>query len=102
YAEKSMTDAAPGRLHLVASRTGRGGSLAIHQDADLYLGRFAGGDAAELPLRPGRHAWVQVAEGEVELNGHALKAGDGAALSDEAAVRLQARGPAQALLFDLD
>jgi hypothetical protein len=102
YAEKPMTDAAPGRLHLVASKSGRDGSLAIHQDADLYLGRFAGGDTAELALRPGRHAWVQVAEGEVELNGHQLKAGDGAALSDEAAVRLRARGPAQALVFDLN
>lgn len=102
YAEKSMAGAAPGRLHLVASKTGREGSLAIHQDADLYLGRFAGGDAAELPLRPGRHAWVQVAEGEVELNGHALQAGDGAALSEEAAVRLRARVPAQALVFDLN
>lgn len=102
YAEKQMTDAAPGRLQLIASKSGRDGSLAIHQDADLWLGRFAGGETAEHALRSGRHGWLQVAEGELDLNGHALKTGDGAALSEEAALRLTARGHAQALIFDLN
>jgi quercetin 2,3-dioxygenase len=33
-AEKSLRDAQTGKLHLVTSKTGRDGSIAIHQDAD--------------------------------------------------------------------
>ena len=101
YAEKSFAAAAPGQLHLVASSAGRDGSLPLHQDCDVWLAKFAGGETISLPLRSGRHAWVQVAEGEVTLNSTALHEGDGAGLSDEIAVRLTARGPAQVLVFDL-
>ena len=52
-------------------------------------------------LRPGRHAWLQVARGSVELNGQPLAAGDGAAVSDERALALRAAGPAEVMLFDL-
>jgi hypothetical protein len=45
---------------------------------------------------------MQVAEGNVTLNGQALRAGDGAALSNEATLTLAAKAPAQALLFDLN
>jgi redox-sensitive bicupin YhaK (pirin superfamily) len=52
-------------------------------------------------LRPGRGAWVQVARGEVELNGRRLRAGDGAAVEGEPELRLTAEAPAEALVFDL-
>jgi redox-sensitive bicupin YhaK (pirin superfamily) len=52
-------------------------------------------------LRPGRHAWVQVAEGTVTLDGQPLKAGDGAAVSEEAALDLAATAPVNLVLFDL-
>jgi redox-sensitive bicupin YhaK (pirin superfamily) len=55
----------------------------------------------QLALRPGRHAWVQVARGAVLLNGSELEAGDGAALSDEARLSLGARTPSELLVFDL-
>src|SRR6202012_4423325 len=44
YAEKSLAKAAAGKLNLVTSKTGRDGSIAIHQDADLWLGKFNGGE----------------------------------------------------------
>jgi redox-sensitive bicupin YhaK (pirin superfamily) len=102
YAEKSLKDAAAGALHLVASKSGRHGSIAIHQDADLWLGRFAVGHRVTHKLAPGRHAWVHVAEGDVSLNGKALHGGDAAAVSDETALELAATKPAQVLLFDLN
>lgn len=102
YAEKSLANAAPGRLHLVTSRTGREGSLAINQDADLYIAKLQPGNAVEHKLKPGRHAWVHVAEGEVTLNGETLHAGDAASLSDEAAIILSGTKAAQVLLFDLN
>ena len=40
YAEKSVQDAAPGTLRLITSKTGRDGSIAIHQDADLYVAKL--------------------------------------------------------------
>ena len=103
YAERSYGNAtAKQALTLVASREGRDGSVSIHQDADLWLARFDAGATATHPFKPGRHAWVQVAEGEMTLNGQSLKAGDGAALSNETALTLAAAKPAQALLFDLN
>jgi len=103
YAERSLGNgSAKIGLTLVASRDGRDGSVSIHQDADLWLARLVGGADATHTLKAGRHAWVQVAEGEVTLNGQTLRAGDGAALSEEPALTLSAKAPAQVLLFDLN
>jgi hypothetical protein len=103
YAERSFGNGhAKGGLTLVASRDGRDGSVSIHQDADLWLARLGEGANATHNSKPGRHAWVQVAEGEVTLNGQSLLAGDGAALSEETTLTLGAKAPAHALLFDLN
>jgi len=102
YAERSFAEAATGRLHLVASKTGRDGSIAINQDADVFLTKLSAGDSVKHSLKAGRHAWVQVAEGEVKLNGRALKAGDAAALSEESEIELAGITQSQVLLFDLN
>ena len=102
YAERSFKDASTGRLNLVASKTGRDGSLTINQDTDLYVARFNGGEKVEHPLRAGRHAWLQVATGDLEVNGQKLSAGDGLAVTDEAALTVTALTAGQALLFDLN
>ena len=85
----------------MASPDGREGSLSIHSDTQLYAGLFAAGETAELPLAKGRHAWVQVARGKVRVNGTELGAGDGAAISDEAAVKIEGVDSAEVLVFDL-
>ncbi len=92
-----------GRLRLVASPGGEGGSTTIHQDARVYAALLGGGQTASLELSPGRHAWVQVARGAVEVNGTRLEAGDGAAISEEARLALTGRGAeeAEVLVFDL-
>jgi hypothetical protein len=102
YAEKSMAKAPTGRFTLVTSKAGRDGSVAINQDADLYIAKLEAGNEAAHALKPQRHAWVHVAEGEVKLNGDTLKAGDAVALSDESKVKLVAAKPSQVLLFDLN
>jgi quercetin 2,3-dioxygenase len=90
-----------GRLRLLASRDGRDGALTIHQDAELYAMLLAAGESVTHRLRPGRHAWVQVAGGAVTLNGKPLRAGDGAAVSGEETVTLSASEGSEVLLFDL-
>jgi len=102
YAEKSFADAPTGQWHRLASPDGREGSLAIHQDAEVLLGKLVQGDALERELRPGRHAWIHVAEGEAAVNGQLLKAGDALALSGEPRVSVAGRGPSQVLFFDLN
>ena len=70
-----------GTLRLVASPSGERGSLTIRQDARLYLATLEAGQSVTHPLKPGRHAWLQVLRGQAALNGQALAAGDGAAVS---------------------
>jgi redox-sensitive bicupin YhaK (pirin superfamily) len=102
YAEKSLSATATGALHLVSSKTGRDGSIAIHQDADLFLGKLDAGQQVTHKLGADRHAWLHVAEGEVTLNGQTLTAGDAAAISSESDLNLTGVKPAQVLLFDLN
>ncbi|KAA0680810.1 pirin family protein [Azospirillum brasilense] len=90
-----------GRLRLVGSQDGRDGSVTIHQDVDLYVTLLDEGDSVTHELRPGRHAWVQVARGQVRLNGTVLKEGDGAAISKEESLTLDGVVSAEVLLFDL-
>ncbi|HYD47856.1 MAG TPA: pirin family protein [Terriglobales bacterium] len=89
------------QLRLVASRAGRDGSVHINQDVDVYSSLIGPGMAVQLPLRPGRHAWVQIARGELEIGGVTVAAGDGVAISGEDQVRMLARRDAEVLLFDL-
>jgi redox-sensitive bicupin YhaK (pirin superfamily) len=102
YEERSFRDAPTGKLNLVTSKTGREGSIAIHQDADLWLGKLSTGDKVHHSLGKLRHAWAHVAEGKVSLNGKTLETGDAVALSDVDRIELLAATPAQVLLFDLN
>ena len=102
YAERNFARAATGRLHLVASQNGRDGSMEIHQDADLLLGKFAAGQKVSHALAKDRHAWIHVAEGEVIINGTKLAGGDAIGVSDESTLEIAATQPSQVLLFDLN
>lgn len=102
YAERDLSQAERGKLHLVASKAGRDGSMEIHQDADLLLGKLDAGQSVKHSLAKGRHAWVHVAEGEVAINGATLVGGDAVAVSDENKLEIVATQPSQVLLFDLN
>jgi quercetin 2,3-dioxygenase len=86
------------QFHHVA---GPAAPVTIHQDANLYIARLDKGADVKQQIEDGRHAWVQVARGAVKLNGKSLRAGDGAALSSENEVRVDASEPSEVLLFDL-
>jgi quercetin 2,3-dioxygenase len=102
YAERNLAKAETGKLHLVASKTGRDGSMEIHQDADLLFAKLDDGQTVKHPLAKNRHAWVHVAEGEVSINGKKLSGGDAAAVSEETKLEIAATKPSQVLLFDLN
>lgn len=90
-----------GRLLRVACRRPEAGELRIQRDVQVYLAALSGGDEVGYDLRRRRGAWVQVVRGSVRVNGQRLDEGDGAALSDEARLAIQADGPAELMLFDL-
>lgn len=102
YAEKSFVNAKAGALQLIASKAGRDDSIAINQDADLFLAKLKPGESVAHSLSQHRHAWVHVAEGEVTLNGRVLNAGDAAAVSDLKKLEIAAAKPALVLVFDLN
>ena len=102
YEQKTFSKAdKQGRLRVVAAPDGRDGSVTIHADAVLHAGVFARGESSELTLAPGRHAWVQVARGNVRVNGQELAEGDGAAISDETQLRIEGVDDGEVLVFDL-
>mgnify|MGYP000161208402 CR=1 FL=1 len=85
---------------LLVSPDGREESLRIRQDADLYRVLLSPGAAETLTLRKDR-AWVQVVSGTVTVDGTALRAGDGAAITDTRSLELSSDAEAEALVFDL-
>lgn len=90
-----------GRLRLVASHDGSGDSLTVHQNVKLYDALLAPGEEVSHQLPVDRHAWIQVIRGAVNVNSTPLGAGDGAAISEETALKIQASETAEILLFDL-
>ena len=102
YGQKHFAEADKrGKLRLVASPDGREDSVQIRQDNELYAALLAPGETAKHELKPGRHAYVQVARGSVTLNGKALETGDGAAISEEQSIELAGVQDAEVLVFDL-
>jgi redox-sensitive bicupin YhaK (pirin superfamily) len=102
YEQKSFSEADKrGRLRLVASPDGRDGSVTIHADASIRAGLFDDGESAELPIDPGRLAYLHVVRGEILVNGHRLSAGDAAKLDGERQLQLSQGHGAEVLAFDL-
>lgn len=89
------------RLRLIASPDGVDGSLKINQDVRLFTAVLDRGENAEYQFDRGRYGWLQVARGQVELNGQTLRESDGAAISDETALTMIGNGKSEILLFDL-
>jgi redox-sensitive bicupin YhaK (pirin superfamily) len=91
------------KLRLVAAPDGRDGAVTLQQDVALYASLLEQGESVEHRLQPGRRAWLQIARGEVTIDGdgEALAAGDGAALEGRELLHIVAGEPSELLLFDL-
>jgi redox-sensitive bicupin YhaK (pirin superfamily) len=102
YEEKHFSDdEKQGRLRLIASPDGADGSVVIHQDATLHVGRFDGEERASFDVRPGRRAYVHVVRGAINVNGVELGSGDALKLIETASVSLGHGRGAEVLVFDL-
>ena len=102
YEKKTFADVEKrGRLRLIASPVRANGSVLIHQDTCVYAGPFASSESAMLELRAGRRAYVTVARGAINVNGTALRSGDGLKLTDAGMLTLSSAQAAEVLVFDL-
>ncbi len=104
-----------GRLQLVASPTGTGGSLTIHQDVEIYLANLQSGAQVDYQVRSGRGVWIQVLRGELRIadgtgadtaDTPAVMAGDGVAIEAHEVeggptLQLQTDSQAEIMLFDM-
>jgi redox-sensitive bicupin YhaK (pirin superfamily) len=76
-------------------------ALPIRADARVLGARLEPGQEIEYALRPGRHAYLVPARGAVSVNGVRIGERDGAAIRDEASLRLSALdGEAELVLVD--
>ncbi len=77
-----------------------GEALPIRTDARVLGASLRAGEAADYALEPGRHGYLVPAKGTVEINGVTLNARDGAAIRDEAILRVRALDDAELVLVD--
>lgn len=93
-----------GKLRLIiapdAEAEGKG-ALAVRQDARIYAGLFDGDESASLDVGPGRHVYVHVARGSVDVNGERLSEGDGARIRNAGPLTFNHGDDAEVLVFDL-
>jgi quercetin 2,3-dioxygenase len=91
-----------GTIRLIASRGGTDGSVHINQDVKVYASVLNLGDKVTYDLADGRHAWIQLISGSLDINASTLDAGDGAAISGESEISIRPFSDgSEFLLFDL-
>jgi hypothetical protein len=93
-------DRAGAFVALASGRPGDGDALPIRADARVLGATLKAGDTTVYDLAPGRHAYLAAATGEVEVNGVKLEARDGAAIVNEASLKVSALADAELVLVD--
>lgn len=103
YDQKTFSEVEKrGRLRLIGSSDGRDDSIVIHQDVEIFAALLNRSEAVTRALAAGRKGWVQVVRGAGEVNGKAVRAGDGVALEGEADLNVtSAADDSEFLVFDL-
>jgi len=101
YAQQTFPDALLSNHFLcVASGDGRDGSITIHQDAQIYLGKLHASKAS-FTVAEGRCAYVHLAKGSARMSGNSLQGGDGAYIDSSTELNFDQANDAEVLLFDL-
>lgn len=75
--------------------------LFIYQDAAIFAGVINSGHSFTQKIEPGRHAYMVVSEGIVEINGHKINERDGVYIKDEHELTITASSNAEIVFADL-
>ena len=85
---------------LASGFAGDGDALPIRADARVLGATLKAGDVAEYALAPQRHVYLVPAHGSVEVNGVRILTRDGAAITDEAMLKVKALEDSEIVLVD--
>jgi redox-sensitive bicupin YhaK (pirin superfamily) len=102
YAQQSFASAPTNALTLVCSPDGGERSIKINQDVSLFIGKLTAKGKSVHALRKDRHAWIQLIEGDLDVNGEKLSPGDGASTDEETELHFGSDTGAHFLMFDLN
>jgi quercetin 2,3-dioxygenase len=102
YGQKSFEQSlAQKNFVLVTSSDGREGSISIHQDMSLYVGKFKKAERLVYKIASKRSVWIQIVKGSIQVNGQDAAVSDGVAIALENEVAIEAVGESEFLFFDL-
>ena len=86
---------------LLASEQAENGSLKVHQNMSLFASKLSERNELQYALNEKRSAYLQVASGNIEIEGAQLSAGDAAMFDSAQTIHIKAKDNAEILLFDL-
>ena len=89
------------QLRLLVGPEERTDALKINQDARIYGSLLQEGKTVTHSVAEGRGVWVQLIDGELEINGVALGKGDGVSIEGVGELAITAKEESEFLLFDL-
>lgn len=102
YEEKTFDhEDAQNSLQLLVSGNDPGGALSINRQVNFYRS-FLEKDKEISHQNTGKYQWVQLIEGELNVNGNILEEGDAIGLKDENALKIIANSKAHFVLFDMN
>ena len=102
YEQKQFTrEERTGKLLAVASGQKMPGAVKVHQDATLYVSALRPGDDIGFTIGETRKAYLFVIDGELQLNGQQMAAGDQARMKEEPELRFAASKASEIALIDL-
>ena len=87
-------------MPLASGFEGDAEALPIRTDARVLGATLHAGETVDYPLAPERHGYLVPVKGAVEVNGVRLEARDGAAIRDEAGLKVRALDDAELVLVD--
>ncbi|MEM9152322.1 MAG: pirin family protein [Cyanobacteria bacterium P01_F01_bin.3] len=88
-------------FRIVGDRQGNDKTISICQDAKIFLAMPDDGAEISYSFTDERYGFLQVARGQITLNGELLKEGDGVAISNLSTITVVAQSDSELLLFDL-
>lgn len=102
YEQKNFhVNSQKGKFQLVGDKHGTDGAVTIHQDIKMFVAVMDESQSTSYEFEQGRGGFLQVARGQITLNGEVLKEGDGAEISDVSEITVQAQAASELILFDM-
>lgn len=102
YGQKSFpAEGRRAKWQVLASPDGREESMAVHQDALLFVADLNRGESVTATLAANRYGYLHVASGAVRIDEESLTAGDAITFAQGANLPISADDTSQLLYFDL-